>query len=274
MLTSEFARAMALAESGRAAEAIPILRRIVERWPSYSVAHAVLGKALATVGDAEDAFASWCRAEALAPFAPAVREGLADSTAAMFEESAPEGEPAWLDSSSQEAESDYTDAEADPTFFVPIAKPAGDEPPDWSDGEPISVGDSEDGIVDDEPATGADKERPVWDGEPFAPDSGDGSSADVDVDIESADSDVELDRLIGELETARIVPREDPENVPSPDLSDDIEDVVSETLARIYATQRQYGEAARVYDRLALENPDRADEYQDKAAEMRRNLAT
>ncbi|MBT8401878.1 MAG: hypothetical protein KJO98_15490, partial [Rhodothermia bacterium] len=68
------------------------------------------------------------------------------------------------------------------------------------------------------------------------------------------------------------VPRPDLDTVPEPDLTSDIEDVVSETLARIYATQKQYGEAARVYERLALENPDRAGEFEDKAADMRRRL--
>ena len=111
---------------------------------------------------------------------------------------------------------------------------------------------------------------PEWDSS-FG-ESGDGSRADVDVDIEAPRDDFELDRLIDELQAARIVPRPDLDAMPAPDLSSDIEDVVSETLARIYATQKQFGEAARVYDRLAIENPDRAGEFEDKAAEMRRQL--
>lgn len=79
----------------------------------------------------------------------------------------------------------------------------------------------------------------------------------------------DLDRLINELESARIVPRPDLDELPSPDLEDDIEDVVSETLARIYASQGQYDEAARVYELLAGQHPEEADEYMQKASQMR-----
>lgn len=79
----------------------------------------------------------------------------------------------------------------------------------------------------------------------------------------------DLDRLIDELESARIVPRPDLDALPPPDLEDDIEDVVSETLARIYASQRQFDEAARVYELLSAQQPERAAEFLRKAEEMR-----
>ncbi len=79
----------------------------------------------------------------------------------------------------------------------------------------------------------------------------------------------ELDRLIQELESARIEPDPDLDSIPEPDLDDDIEDMVSETLARIYTSQGQYGEAARVYVKLASQEPDRAEEHLEKADEMR-----
>ncbi len=78
----------------------------------------------------------------------------------------------------------------------------------------------------------------------------------------------DLERLISELESARIVPQPDLEDVPPPDLDDDIEGMVSETLARIYASQNQYQEAARVYEQLALEHPDEADRFHQLAADM------
>ncbi len=151
--------------------------------------------------------------------------------------------------------------EMDPALFVPIAVPF-DEPrveaeiPEWAE-QPGEVAPSD-----------VDTDEPEWNGG-YAHDSGDGAGSDVDVDLDVVPEEVELDRLIDELESAKIVPAEDPGSVPEPDLSVDIDDVVSETLARIYATQSQYSEAARVYDRLALENPDRADEYETKASEMR-----
>lgn len=85
----------------------------------------------------------------------------------------------------------------------------------------------------------------------------------------SEESDNELDHLIQELESARIEPDPELDSIPSPDLDDDIDDMVSETLARIYTSQEQYGEAARVYVKLATQDPDRAEEHLEKAAEMR-----
>ncbi len=79
----------------------------------------------------------------------------------------------------------------------------------------------------------------------------------------------DLDRLIDELEGARIDPQPDVSDAPAPDLDSDIDDMVSETLARIYISQNQYEEAARVYLRLASQEPDRATEHIEKAAELR-----
>ncbi|NBB85083.1 MAG: tetratricopeptide repeat protein [Bacteroidetes bacterium] len=83
----------------------------------------------------------------------------------------------------------------------------------------------------------------------------------------------DLDRLIEDLETARIVPRPDLDDIPEPDLDDDIDDMVSETLARIYSSQEQYGEAARIYEKLAAMDPDRAEEMEAKAEAMRAKAA-
>ncbi len=79
----------------------------------------------------------------------------------------------------------------------------------------------------------------------------------------------DLDRLINELETASIVPDPDIPKVSSDDLDSDIEDVVSETLARIYANQSYFEEAANVYEKLAVQHPDRQKEYLQRAAEMK-----
>lgn len=81
----------------------------------------------------------------------------------------------------------------------------------------------------------------------------------------------DLDRLIQELSVApRIVPNPDFEALAPPDLDDEIDDMVSRTLAEIYTNQRQYDEAARVYEQLALQEPENAREFMRKAAEMRR----
>ena len=79
----------------------------------------------------------------------------------------------------------------------------------------------------------------------------------------------DLDKLINELETASIVPDPDIPMVSADDLESDIEDVVSETLARIYANQSYFEEAASVYEKLAVQHPYRKDEYLQRAAEMK-----
>ena len=79
----------------------------------------------------------------------------------------------------------------------------------------------------------------------------------------------DLDRLIDDLDGARIVPHQNLEDVPAPRLDDDIEDVVSETLARIYAAQQQHAEAARVYEKLAEQQPERAEAFRASASDQR-----
>ena len=101
----------------------------------------------------------------------------------------------------------------------------------------------------------------------------------VEIDAREAESECEaedavsayndLDRLIDDLDGARIVPDQNIEDIPAPPLDDDIEDVVSETLARIYVAQEQHAEAARVYERLAEQQPARADVFRAAAAEQR-----
>lgn len=84
----------------------------------------------------------------------------------------------------------------------------------------------------------------------------------------------DLNRLIEELETARIVPDPDiqpltEEELAEAEAANEPEEVVSETLARIYANQAYYLDAAAVYEKLAVKHPDRAQEFSHKSAEMR-----
>lgn len=80
----------------------------------------------------------------------------------------------------------------------------------------------------------------------------------------------DLDQLIQDLESARIQPRPDLDELPTPNLEDDVEDLVSETLARIYAAQSQYREAARIYVKLASQEPANARDHLENAADMRK----
>jgi hypothetical protein len=83
----------------------------------------------------------------------------------------------------------------------------------------------------------------------------------------------DLDALIREIERAPRI-RPDPHFVPPSDeerigTAADDEDVVSETLARIYETQGQFAEAAAVYEKLAGQRPGQADEFRRRARELR-----
>ncbi|MBX2819340.1 MAG: tetratricopeptide repeat protein [Rhodothermaceae bacterium] len=86
---------------------------------------------------------------------------------------------------------------------------------------------------------------------------------------EEWEEDQELDNLIQELESARIVPKPDHEHIEVPVLEDDIEDMVSETLARIFEGQKQYSKAADMYEKLAVLHPERAKKFEAKATELR-----
>lgn len=83
----------------------------------------------------------------------------------------------------------------------------------------------------------------------------------------------DIDRLIASLESAKIVPRPDAASIPVPDLDDDIDDVASETLAAIYASQHRYKEAARIYDVLAERRPEQAAAFREKASRLRSGTA-
>ena len=110
------------------------------------------------------------------------------------------------------------------------------------------------------------------------------NEADDDEAADEADtSDQEeagdLDRLIQELESARITPNPTPDSieeetdapaVPGIDLEeDDVGEMVSETLGRIYASQGRYREAARIYVKLAAQEPEDARTHLETASQLR-----
>lgn len=174
------------------------------------------------------------------------------------------GPVGWNEPMPPEEEDDFVDLTEAPEAppLAPGPEPSGRAAPPWRYLEPEA---------DVEPAAEPEAEPGV---EP---------EAEPDVDLEGAPAPsalprtppgfADLDRLIDELESARIVPRPDLDQIPPPELEDDIEDMVSETLARIYASQQQFDEAARVYELLSAQQPERADEFLRKATEMRARAA-
>ena len=114
------------------------------------------------------------------------------------------------------------------------------------------------------------------------PSSPEEPSSTPEEQVEQLDEEGEtddLDRLINELQSARIEPDPDAaaDAPPAADTTDEEpppddasrEEVVSETLAKIHAGQDDYQRAAHIYTQLAEQEPDRADEFREKAAEMR-----
>jgi tetratricopeptide (TPR) repeat protein len=96
---------------------------------------------------------------------------------------------------------------------------------------------------------------------------------DPDEDTGSLSGFYDLDSLIEQLENAPRI-RPDGASTEGADAEEDPEDeVVSETLARIYEHQQQYEAAARAYERLAQEQPARAEEFARRAGEMRQRAA-
>ncbi len=83
----------------------------------------------------------------------------------------------------------------------------------------------------------------------------------------------DLDALIRQLEDAPRI-RPDPDfgsaekDVDAHADEDDADNIVSETLARIYVAQGQFGEAASVYEKLAEQHPELAVEFGEKASEL------
>lgn len=101
------------------------------------------------------------------------------------------------------------------------------------------------------------------------PPQGNGEQAHATPAAAEALGEANLDQLIRQLEGARIVPDPDFDAIDFEVPEDEDEAFVSETLARIYAAQHQYDEAAQVYELLAEQQPERASEFLSRAQEMR-----
>ena len=99
-------------------------------------------------------------------------------------------------------------------------------------------------------------------------DDAEGVAGELPKDV--VDESLNLELLIQELERARIVPDPDVQEISDDELEDEIEDLVTETLARIYAAQSYFEEARQVYVKLARQSPERAHEFETKALEMQK----
>ncbi|NBC87256.1 MAG: hypothetical protein GVY25_13800 [Bacteroidetes bacterium] len=217
--------------------------------------------------------------ESKSPASDEADEGLLDSpfldrsgTAETGDEAGPPDAPSSdekrIEESGQARPADSEDDDGEPSVQIPSPD---DLMPSDTDLDTLSDGDddSEDGLSELEKLRQS-AEREARSGGARAgmsrPDLSSGAEDSVDPD----DTIGDLDRLIQDLESARIEPKPDLDDLPEPDLEDDVEDLVSETLARIYAAQSQYREAARIYVKLASQEPANARAHLENAAEMRK----
>lgn len=219
-------------DSGREIEAISQLEAAVVDEPTSASIQVLLARAYERVGRLNLAARSWSTALFLAPESPTARSGVK-----RLRDAHPDLQPEPPPPGFRSPEPDVPEAEEyheqDPYFEADDAEVRINDP--W----PMEA---------TEPETAADAASPA---------------------STEADTDENLDRLIRELETARIVPNPDFEAVPLDYVEDEDEGLVSETLARIYAAQQQYQEAAQVYEVLAEQQPDRAEEFRTRAEEMK-----
>ncbi|MFO8232477.1 MAG: hypothetical protein R6U20_07405 [Longimonas sp.] len=257
MATSVIQDALALLRDQSAPQAIDRLETAVVETPAYPAAYVLLARAYESQDAWEAARSAWDQAFMLMPHSPTVQEGRHRIRARL-----------------RKTRSEASEAPSAPT---PVAS---EEPP--SSSVPDAAGSSPNASADSDASSEAFPSLSMEDGptdleslraqtERSARQQHTSSSAQPTASPAEAlgDLDDDLDRLIEELQSARIQPDPDVDDVPPPDLDDDIEDMVSETLARIYASQGAYHEAARVYVQLAVQEPDRSDEFLREASTMR-----
>jgi len=239
MPVSDLQEVVQLIESGKADEVVPTLEYLAGLYPMSVTAQVLLARAYEAEAHWEQALETWQWASILMPNSPAVREGLERTV--------------WAISGTSPVSGYDTGATVSPDLVPPETDDFVDltEQPDMAPH-----------FFREEPAS------PPAPARPQAP----AVVHDRTDPVPHVDYD-DLDRLIEELESARITPDPDISEMPAPEVDDEADDMVSETLARIYAAQRQYDEAARVYEILAAQQPDRAREFFALASEMRSRAA-
>ena len=281
--------AIDLIEQGAPAEAIPLLEAVAERMPTYVAVHAMMARAYEAEQQHEEARAAWERAAFLMPNSPAICEGLARVRTALQATRPAPDERLRVDLDLL-AELDA----ALETPFNPFARPPQSEATtvDLDEERPVSLAEASLALIEralseaqmeaeeattqtEAPAVAEEEEEtPTEDSKASAQTLAARRALDAEAAAQertelSSEDEEDLDRLIDELGAARIVPQPDVDDLPPPDLDDDIDDMVSETLARIYASQEQYAEAARIYEQLARQQPDQAERFLAEAAAMR-----
>lgn len=265
---------LALLEQKDFSTAVDVLERKVTALPAHLGAHVLLAHAYEAQRRWDQALEAWANVQFLMPNSPIAEagkrrvlrrmDGIEDdeehSPFANFPASGAQPTDSTETPESPPAEADDESSSGDDSGLSQLRNLAERE---------ARQGGARPGLSDTSPSTDL-------------PSSPEESSSTPEEQIEQLGEEGEtddLDRLINELQSARIEPDPDaPADAPPPaDASDEEvpaddsshEEVVSETLAKIHAGQDDYQRAAHIYTQLAEQEPDRADEFRAKAAEMR-----
>lgn len=251
MALPDLARLAEQLEDGSVDSAIEGLESFVDRYPAHGLAHLLLARAYRKQGRREQSLRQLSRSWFWLGEIPAVHEerlAIAEADALTWGES----------SSSAAGAEDSTDAESEP--------------------------DPEEAASDEEDAADPG-EAEIPTGEPAIPDGDRPEELEADLkerlgnpEIEDDEDLRDLDTLIRELEGARISPEPDVGSGPErpaqagedEEDGEEEEEVVSETLARIYERQKEFAAAAEAYRELAEEHPERSEEFFEKSKEMER----
>lgn len=245
--------------------AIATLERKIEELPAHLTAHVLLARTYEAKHRWTQALKTWENVRFLMPNSPVGQKGKARVLRQLDrDEEAEEAAPFYTEAPSQSPEPTPEDAA---------------EPEEEDEGAPSTAPEAASELeqlrrrAEEEARRGGSRPERTEDA---ASSRADPSSTAPESDEtpetrvgQLGNEDETLDRLIDELESAEIEPDPDVDDVPPPDLENDVDDIVSETLARIHEEQDEYRKAAQIYVKLASQEPDQAREYLEKAAEMR-----
>lgn len=260
MATSIIQDALALLRDQSVPQAIDRLEAAVVETPAYPAAYVLLARAYESRNEWDAARSAWDQAFVLMPHSPTVQQGRRRARTQIRQQRHADDAPAASVAREPAA------PEADPPSSPPDASLPNDRDAPAPDDTPPTLS-MDEGPTDLEALRAQTKQSARQQHAASGPSADDLSSPSDAID----DLDDDLDHLIEELQSARIQPDPDLDNLPTPDLDDDIEDMVSETLARIYASQGAYHEAARVYVQLAAQEPERSEELLREASRMRQH---
>ncbi len=264
---------LALLEQEDHDAAIAMLEEKVAALPAHLGAHVLLAHAYETQERWEEALQSWAEARFLMPNSPIAEAGTQRVLRRLEEHDGNSFAFAFPPSLKTQSPSDAAEGPEPPP-------PTTDEQEDPPDDEVSGLAQLRRQAEREARQGGARpnlSDVPSPSDLPSSPDESPPTPEEQVEELEDEGDTDDLDHLINELQSARIEPEPDAEAEappPEPDVGgevedDDTEDIVSETLARIHEGQGDYQEAARIYATLADQEPDRAKEFQEKAAEMR-----